>query len=170
MTESTPVTQPVGVPEQHDQAAPGALHDAAGAQLPAHPYTPAPWPPPRLVSGTQHPTGKTLLLILVTFGIYLFVWTFRVHDQMKKHSGDGLGGGLALTLTLTLGSLVPFVPFITSSEVGRLYERAGLPRPVSGATGLWYAPGFLLGIGPLVWFVKTNNALNRYWEMQQPRA
>jgi hypothetical protein len=36
-------------------------------------------------------------------------------------------------------------------------------KPVSGATGLWYFPGMFILVGPLVWFVKTNGALNAYW-------
>ena len=34
---------------------------------------------------------------------------------------------------------------------------------MSGATGLWYFPGIFLIVGPLVWFIKTNGALNAYW-------
>ncbi len=30
-------------------------------------------------------------------------------------------------------------------------------------TGLWYFPGSLILVGPIIWFVKTNNALNDYW-------
>jgi hypothetical protein len=56
------------------------------------------------------------------------------------------------------------MPYLTSSEVGNLYAGRGQKRPVSGATGLWYFPGILLfGIGPFVWFIKTNGALNSYW-------
>lgn len=54
-------------------------------------------------------------------------------------------------------------PFLCSSEVGALYGRRGRPRPVSGLTGLWAIPGRLLIVGPVVWFVKTNGALNDYW-------
>jgi hypothetical protein len=30
-------------------------------------------------------------------------------------------------------------------------------------TGLWYIPGFMLLVGPIIWFAQTNNALNAYW-------
>ena len=53
-------------------------------------------------------------------------------------------------------------------QVGGLYERRGQARPVSAATGLW---ALLLGwffVGLIVWFVKTNTALNDYW--RSPRA
>ncbi|GAB2640648.1 hypothetical protein GCM10027270_31590 [Nocardioides ginkgobilobae] len=37
-------------------------------------------------------------------------------------------------------------------------------EPVSGATGLWYFPGMFILVGPIIWFVKTNGALNDYWK------
>jgi hypothetical protein len=79
---------------------------------------------------------------------------------MKRHSGQGIDGGIALILTIFVGFVMPY---ITSSEVGGLYERRGQVKPVSGATGLWYFPGMFLVVGPLVWFIKTNGALNSYW-------
>ena len=67
-------------------------------------------------------------------------------------------------LGLVLSFFVGFVsPFLLISEVGNLYERTGRPKPVSGVTGLWVIPGFLLLVGPIIWFVKTNGALNAYW-------
>lgn len=37
-------------------------------------------------------------------------------------------------------------------------------RPMSGWTGLWLFPGGILIIPAIVWFVKVQGALNRYWE------
>ncbi|QMW68469.1 DUF4234 domain-containing protein [Mumia sp. ZJ1417] len=105
-------------------------------------------------------TGVCILLTIVTLGIYTWVWWFKTHSEMKRHSGVGVGGGVALLLAL----FVPFVlAFVTSSEVGGLYERRGERKPVGGATGLWYFPGSFIIVGPIVWFVKTNGALNAYW-------
>lgn len=156
-----------------------------------------PYGPP----GQVRPTGKSILLFVVTFGIYAYVYNYKVHKEMKEHSGRGVGGGVALLLTLVAGVAMPFV---TSAEVGALYSRRGLPEPVRGWTGLWLigpAVGgylvFLIGAvalgmsdttatgepseaafvgvglafllflvvaiaGAIVWFVKTNGALNRY--------
>ena len=60
-------------------------------------------------------------------------------------------------------------PFLLSHEVGRLYERRGKGRPVSALTGLWFFPGALLLVGPIIWFVLTNRALNAYWRSFGPR-
>jgi len=117
--------------------------------------------------GKIRSTGVCILLAIITFGIYSIYWFFKTHDEMKRHSGQGVGGGIALILALFIGIVMPY---INSSEVGGLYERKGMKRPVSGATGLWYFPGMFILIGPLVWFIKTNGALNAYWRSQGASA
>jgi len=119
------------------------------------------------VLGKPRGTGKCIFLFIITFGIYGLYWWFKVHDEMKQYSGDGLGGGMAL---LFVGLGVVGIPtsialyYITPSEVGNLYGREGQEKPVTGKTGLWYLPGILIIVGPIIWFVKTNGALNRFWE------
>ncbi len=147
-----PTTQPGGWPAG-GQPGPPPQAPAVYGQAPM----PVPYGPP---VGKIRSTGLCILLAIVTFGIYPIVWYFMVHDEMKRHSNTGLGGGLALVLALFVGIVMPY---ITSSEVGHLYEVRGWRRPVSGATGLWYFPGIFLIVGPLVWFIKTNGALNAYW-------
>jgi hypothetical protein len=126
------------------------------------PGVPAPGPylrplgPPGQVRGT----GLNLLLFVVTFGIWGYVYFFQTHDEMKRHSGQGIGGVLALLLSLFVWVASPF---LLSHEVGGLYERRGRRRPVSALTGLWFFPGMLLLVGPIVWYVLTNRALNDYW-------
>jgi hypothetical protein len=111
--------------------------------------------------GKVRGTGTCILLAIVTLGIYSIVWYFKVHEEMKRHRGTGLGGGIAVLITLVVGIAMPY---LTASEVGGLYEASGRPKPVSGATGLWYFPGMFILVGPIVWFVKTNGALNAYWK------
>jgi hypothetical protein len=113
--------------------------------------------------GKIRSTGTCILLTIVTLGIYALVWYYMTHDEMKRHSGDGLGGGIALLLAFFIGIVMPY---LTSNEVGGLYQRSGQRAPVSAATGLWYFPGVILIVGPIVWFVKTNGALNAYWRSQ----
>lgn len=139
-----------------------------GSFAPAQAYAPATATPyangSRLAGRPQvgriRGTGSCIALSVITLGIYSIVWFYKVHSEMKNHTDAGLGGGLAAVLALFLGFVMPFV---TSSEVGNLYRRAGMAAPVSGATGLWYTPGAFIVIGPLVWFVKTNAAINSYW-------
>jgi hypothetical protein len=110
--------------------------------------------------GKVRGTGICILLTIVTLGIYPLYWYYQTHEEMKRHSGQGLGGLVALLLGIFVGIVMPY---LTSSEVGGLYERRGQKPPVSGLTGLWYFPGIFILVGPIVWFVKTNGALNAYW-------
>ncbi len=111
--------------------------------------------------GKVRSTGGCVLLTIVTLGFYTWYWYFKTHEEMKRHSGVGLGGGVSLILAIFIGIVMPFV---TSSEVGGLYERRGQARPVSATTGLWaLLLGWFFFVGLIVWFVKTNAALNDYW-------
>jgi uncharacterized protein DUF4234 len=110
--------------------------------------------------GRIRSTGLSILLFIVTLGIYGWFWYYGVHEEMKRHKGDGLGGPIALILAIFVGIVMPY---LTSAEVGELYERRGQPKPVSGLTGLWSFPGAIIIVGPIIWFVKTNGALNDYW-------
>ena len=105
-------------------------------------------------------TGLQILLFFVTFGIWSFVYYFQTHEEMKKHSGEGIGGVLALVLSFFVGFVSPY---LLSHEVGGLYERRGQQKPVSAVTGLWFFPGMFILVGPFIWFIQTNNALNNYW-------
>ena len=155
MTETPDPTQPVS-----PEVSPSAEVPAAP---PAAPQYAA--PPVYAAAGGQvgkvRGTGMCILLLIVTLGFYSLYYFYATHEEMKKHSGQGLGGVVALLLAFFVGFVMPY---ITSNEVGGLYERQGKEKPVSAATGLWYFPGMLIIIGPIVWFVKTNGALNDYWK------
>jgi hypothetical protein len=152
------------IPDPTQPATP-AEPPAAPAQPPATPaYAAAPpaYATPQVGPvGKVRGTGMCILLVIVTLGIYSLFWFYSTHEEMKKHSGQGLGGVVALIIAFFVGFVMPY---LTSNEVGGLYERQGKEKPVSAATGLWYFPGMLILIGPIVWFVKTNGALNEYWK------
>jgi hypothetical protein len=158
--------QPAQAPNQpgNPEPSPGAPSTSAfspSALASAGLVAPAPYATPAVMGlGKIRGTGMCIFLTVITFGIYALVWYYSTHEEMKRHSGQGMGGGLALVLALLVGIVMPYV---NSSEVGALYERAGMRKPVSGATGLWYFPGMFILVGPLVWFIKTNGALNAYW-------
>lgn len=117
--------------------------------------------------GKVRSTGTCILLLIVTLGIYSWFYYFKTHDEMKQHSGQGIGGAVALILAVFVGVVSPF---LLSAEVGNLRKSRGQEPKVSGATGLWYLPGIFILVGPIIWFVKTNGALNEYWESQGATA
>ena len=111
--------------------------------------------------GQPRGVGFGILLFVVTLGFYGWYWIYKTMEEMKQHTGDGLGGLLSLVVWILLGVVMAFV---TPSEVGRMYQKDGRPAPVSGWTGLWLFPFGIFIIPAIVWFVKTQGALNRYWE------
>ena len=76
--------------------------------------------------GQIRPTGLTILLFFFTLGIWRFVCYSQVHEELERHSGEGLGGLARLVLAF---GLVP--PFLLGHEVGSLYSRAGREPPVT---------------------------------------
>jgi Domain of unknown function (DUF4234) len=107
--------------------------------------------------GQVRSTGTCILLFIVTLGIYGWFWYYNSHEEMKRHTGEGIGGVLALLLGIFVSIVMVF---LSPHEVGKLYERRGQQPPVSALTGLWV---LLPVAGGIVWFVKTNGALNAYW-------
>jgi len=132
----------------------------AGQPMPGTPG-PAQYAQPQGPIGQIRPNGLTILLFFVTLGIWGLIYYYQVHEEMKRHSGQGVGGVIALVLAIFAGIVNPY---LLSHEVGQLYERRGQEKPVSAITGLWFFPGILILVGPFIWFIQTNNALNEYWE------
>ena len=111
--------------------------------------------------GQRRGVGFGILLFVVTLGIYGLWWVYKTQEEMKQHTGDGLGGVLGLVIWILLSVVSAFV---IPSEVGRMYAKAGREPPVTGWTGLWLFPFGLLIIPASVWFVKVQGALNQYWD------
>lgn len=107
-------------------------------------------------TGQQRSTGRCILLFFVTFSVYGYIYNYKVHAEMKRHSGRGVGGGIALLLTFIAGIAMPFV---TPAEVGALYARKGQPEPVRGWTGLWFIgpalAGYLIVFGTSLLVIAT---------------
>jgi hypothetical protein len=124
-------------------------------------------------AGNTGPVGHrrnvlfVLLIGLITLGIYTLYWAYKTHEEMKQHTGDGLGGVLGLVVWILVS---PVSAFVIPSEVGKMYNRAGRTSPVTGWTGLWFFPFGILIIPLIVWFVKVQGALNQYWQSQSGAA
>ena len=143
--------------EQQSQPTNAWAPGPAGPMVPQYGQPPAPGTGPL---GKVRGTGACMGLTIITLGIYPLYWFFQVHEEMKRHTGRGLGGVIALIIDIIVGVAMPF---LTSNEVGSMYESRGRPKPVSGLTGLWFFPGVFILVGPFVWFIKTNGAINAYW-------
>jgi uncharacterized protein DUF4234 len=136
-----------------------AEHEESAAAEP----TAAPPPPPPVpgaatgVVGTPRPIGMSILLFIVTLGIWGLYYVFKTHEEIKQYSGQGVGGGVGLIIAVLVGIVTPF---LLASEVKTLHEQDGRESPVTGATGAWI---LLPLVGGFIWFVKVQRALNEFW-------
>ena len=90
-----------------------------------------------------HPRGIGfgILMFIITLNFYGWYWAFKTHDEIKQHSGEGVGGVIGLVIWILLGFISAFV---IPSEVGNMYKKDGQEPPISGWTGLWLVPGGIL--------------------------
>ena len=109
--------------------------------------------------GNTRSIGLSILWAVLTIGIYPIIWTYKTQEEIKRYSGNGVGGVLGLVIYILIS---PVTFFLVASEVRYMYEDLdGQASPVRGITGLWF---LLPLLGALIWFVKVQGALNRYWE------
>lgn len=114
-------------------------------------------PAPNGPVGKPRGIGTSIGLAIITLGIYTFVWTWKTHDEIKRHSGLGVGGPVGFIIYFVVS---PVTFFLLPSEIRQMVERTGRPSTVKGLTGLWI---LLPLIGSIVWFVKVQGQLNEYW-------
>ena len=114
--------------------------------------------------GQQRGVGFGIVMYIITFGIYGLYWVYKTQEEVKQHSGEGVGGVIGLVIAIVLGIATPF---IIGSEVGKMYTKDGQTPPVTGMTGFWI---LLPLVGGIVWFVKVQRALNRYWQSKAGQA
>ena len=127
--------------------------------------TPAPPPPPPAVNAAGWgPRGEVrspvfvVVMWFITLGIYGLYWQYKVFKELKEHTGEGIGGPVALVIAILIGIVNVF---LLPSEVGNMYARAGLEKPVRGVTGFWV---LIPIIGFIIWVVKVQGAMNRRWD------
>jgi len=139
-------------------------------QPPAPPAPPAP-PVPTAASspvpvapGGWGPKGEprswvvVFLLTLITCGIYGLFWQYRVFEDNKRYSGEGVGGAVGLVIALLIG-IVNW--FLLPAEIGKIQERRGQEQRLSGLTGFW---NLIPLVGFLIWLAKVQGAMNEFWE------
>ncbi len=110
--------------------------------------------------GQPRGIGFGILMVIITLGFYGWYWAFKTHEELKQHTGEGLGGVLGLVVWILI---TPVNAFVIPSEIGKMYANDGQQPPVTGWTGLWLFPFGIFLIPGIVWFVKVQGALNRYW-------
>src|SRR5213592_1267309 len=83
--------------------------------------------------GHTRSIGLSILWAILTLGIYTFIWTYKTQDEIKRYSGNGVGGVLGLVIYILIA---PVTFFIVPSEVRYMYEdldRQDEPQPSDAA-------------------------------------
>lgn len=104
--------------------------------------------------GQIRSNGTCILLSIVTLGIYGVYWVYISHEDVKLHSGEGVGGVVGVVIFVVFGITMLFM---LPLEIKKMYEKEGKESPVGPGTAAWI---LLFGIP---WYVKCQNALNAHW-------
>jgi hypothetical protein len=88
--------------------------------------------------GETRSVGLSILWFILTIGIYGIYWVYKTQEEVKRYSGNGVGGVLGIVIYILIS---PVTFFIVPSEVRYMYEDLdGGQSPVRGVTGLWFLP------------------------------
>jgi hypothetical protein len=125
---------------------------------PGMPVMATPGQPPSNIGGVYYSVGLTILLTIVTLGIWGIFWTYRTNEDLKRYNRDGIGGPIGVVLYLVINVVLMFT---IPHEIEQMYHRDGRKSPVSTVWGLWF---LLPLIGHIIWYVKVQHALNDFWQ------
>jgi hypothetical protein len=125
---------------------------------PSPPSVPPP-PPPATTGHVGKPrnVGVTILLMIVTLGIYAIVWEYFVFEENKRWAGVGIGGLVGLLFALLCGIINVF---LLPNEIQAIYEQDQRTTPITWKTGLWI---LLPLVGAFIWVWRCQSALNDFW-------
>ena len=91
--------------------------------------------------GNPRGIGFGIFLFIITFSFYGWYWAYKTQEELKQHTGDGLGGVVGLVVWILLSAITGYT---IPSEIGEMYAKDGREKPMTGWTGLWYFPGLIL--------------------------
>ena len=128
-----------------------------GSSIPPQPEQPVPGPADTPI-GTPRSVGLTILVSIVTFGIWTWVWSYMNGEELRRYRRDGLGGIAYLLLTIFIS---PVTMFLLANEVENMYREAGEEPRITTLWGLWF---LLPLIGNIIWYVQIQNAINQFWQ------
>src|SRR5215212_6765303 len=91
-------------------------------------------PPGRSVAtgpiGFQRNIGTQILLSILTLGLYAPYWVYTSHEDIRRHTDDGVGGVFGVLIWIFAGFVTLFLLPI---EIQRMYEADGRESPVQAS-------------------------------------
>lgn len=97
-------------------------------------------------------------MTIVTFGFWAWLWSYWDGEELKNYRRDGVGGVAFLLFTIFI---VPVTMLLMANEVERMYKDAGEEPQITTLWGLWF---LLPLIGNIIWYIRIQNAINRFWQ------
>ena len=83
--------------------------------------------------GETRSIGLSILWFILTIGIYGIYWVYKTHEEIKRYSGNGIGGVIGLVIYIVIS---PVTFFVIPSEVRYMYEDRRR-RQEPGPRDLW---------------------------------
>ncbi|MCE9501907.1 MAG: DUF4234 domain-containing protein [Leptospira sp.] len=76
----------------------------------------------------------TILLMIVTCGIYYYIWIYKLSEEAKANLGDAnINPGMDIILTIVTCGIYGFIWMYRQGDIlKRLYEKKGLPATDEG--------------------------------------
>ena len=74
--------------------------------------------------GQPRGIGFGIFLFIITLSIYGWYWAYKTQEELKQHTGDGLGGVVGLVVWILLNAVTGYT---IPSEIGNMYAQ-GRPR------------------------------------------
>lgn len=163
---------------------PQAMPGGYGGQPPQMPPAPPAYPPPPfggppgmgqpmpggapvaggLAMKRRNPVGVWLGLPIITFGIYSYVWYYKIHREMRDFDRRRSINPVGSLLTLMFGGFLIIPPFVSLYNTGKRIQdaqrAAGLPTTCSPGIGLLLM--FVFSLGILYYQSELNKVVDRY--------
>lgn len=158
--EDSEVTDRLHIPAQYQQprqapAAPPAVRPTNGAPQQAS---------MGLAMKRRNPVGVWLGLPLITFGIYTYVWYFKIHREMAEFDRRRVipvVGPLLVLLFLSWTIVAPLVSlYNTGNRIADAQRAAGLRPTCSAGIGLLLC--FVFGLVSLYYQSELNKIVDSY--------
>jgi hypothetical protein len=158
---SSDVTERLFIPPQYQRTRP----PAAGAGLVQRPQG---FIDQRVATGLamkrRNPVGVWLGLPLITFGIYSYVWYFKIHREMAefdRRRAVPVAGPMLVLLFLGWTVVAPLVSlYNTGNRIADAQRAAGLRPTCSAGIGLLLC--FVLGLVSLYYQSELNKIVDSY--------
>jgi hypothetical protein len=112
----------------------------------------------------RNPVGAWIGLPLITFGIYHYVWYYKIHKEMAmfdRRRAVPVAGPVLVLLFLWWTIIAPMISYYnTGKRIAAAQRAAGLPASCSGGLGLLLM--FVFGVGILYYQSELNRVVESY--------